>query len=153
LFRQAVYYESVNYLKLSTYRAGLLQARAYRNLSAFMTVTLAPHGLAITEWAMLGLLKENDSLRPNELSDQLGVKSPLISRHIKLLSDRGWIERIEMEGDARGATIHLTDEGRQTVDSVEGELRGQMRKFLKGISLRQLAAYLAVLEKLAERSV
>ena len=143
----------MNYLKLTTYRAGLLQAKAYRNLSAFMTVTLAPYGLAITEWALLGLLREDGSQRPTELSEQLGVTTPLTSRHIKRLNDLGWIERVELEHDARGAIVHITDSGRELVDKLESELRRQMRLYLKGISLRQLATYLSVLEQLANRSL
>ena len=143
----------MNYLKLTTYRAGLLQARAYRNLSNFMAITLRPHGLAVTEWAMLGLLNESKGLRPGELSEELGVTKPLASRHIKRLCDEGWMERNDHDLDARGALVCLTPAGKQLVADVEKRLRHEMRSYLNGISLRQLTSYLAVLEQLAQRDI
>jgi DNA-binding MarR family transcriptional regulator len=131
----------------------MLQAKAYRNLSSFMTRSLAPHSLAVTEWAMLGLLRDSGSTRPTDLSEELGVSNPLTSRHIKRLGDLGWISRIEHEDDARGVLIALTPEGTAMVDKVESELRHEMRLYMKGISLRQLAAYLSVLEQLSKRSL
>jgi MarR family transcriptional regulator for hemolysin len=142
----------VNYLRLTTYRAGLLQARAYRNLSNFMSIALSPYDIVLMEWALLGVLKEAGEMRPSAISDELGVKNPLTSRHLKRLAEFGYIERNEMDDDARGAMVHLTPIGKELVETIEHKLRGEMRDYLKGISLRQLASYLSVLEKLAVKN-
>ena len=102
---------------------------------------------------MLGLLRDSGSTRPTDLSEELGVSNPLTSRHIKRLGDLGLLTRIEHEDDARGVLIALTTTGIRMVETVETELRHEMRRFMKGISLRQLASYLSVLEQLSKRSI
>ena len=132
-----------------TYQAGLLQAKAYRALTNFMSCELAAFDLSLPDWAMLGLMTENHHIRPSELAHELGVKPPVVTANLKRLESAGLVERRVHDSDSRVYEVSLTVAGRKRVDSVEASLRETMGGFLKGIKNSELINYLNVLNKLA----
>ena len=63
-----------------TYRAGLLQARAYRKLTVFLSAKLKEWDVSLPEWALLGLLYEANGMRLQEVADMLDVEPPFATR-------------------------------------------------------------------------
>jgi DNA-binding MarR family transcriptional regulator len=139
-------------VRLRTYQAGLLQAKAHRVLTSYMTEALAPYGISLPEWALLGLLKDHKVLRPSEIADHLGVKPPVATAHLKRLDSAGLIHRNQPADDSRVVEISLTPEGIRKVDTIESRLRVDLRGFLKGIKVADLITYIRVLAKLADKS-
>lgn len=45
--------------------------------------------------------------RTNELADDVGVSVPAVSRHLRLLRDRGLVDRTDVDGDGRGRQYEL----------------------------------------------
>jgi DNA-binding MarR family transcriptional regulator len=140
-----------NKVRIRTYKAGLLQAKAYRALTNFMTSELAPYEISLPEWALLGLLHEHKIMRPSELSQAMGVKPPVVTANLKRLEVGGIIAR-EIDGDdSRVYTIKLTPGGEVRVETIEKSLRVSMREYFKDIKIVDLITYINVLNKLANK--
>lgn len=45
--------------------------------------------------------------RTNELAASIGVSVPAVSRHLRVLRERGLVERVDVEGDGRGRQYQL----------------------------------------------
>ena len=140
-----------NSLRLRTYEAGLLQAKAHRNLTNFMSAALEPHGVSLPQWALLGLISEQGELRPTTIAQHLGVKPPVATALLRELKKMGLIIREKSTADNRSIVVHLTNEGSAKVSTVETELRGAMKQYLKGIKIRELNTYIDVLTKIAAK--
>jgi DNA-binding MarR family transcriptional regulator len=140
-----------NRIRFRTYQAGLMQAKAYRALTNYMTISLAPHDLSLPEWALLGLLRDHGKMRPSDLSDHLGVKRPVVTASLKRLESLDMVERHPDKDDSRVVDIALSQHGQVQVDSIEKILRVEMRAYLKDIKFTDLLIYISVLNKLADK--
>jgi DNA-binding MarR family transcriptional regulator len=134
----------------TTYAAGLLQAKAYRILKQRTTELLAPAGISTIEWAFLGLLIDNDSLRAQEAAYELGVEAPFVTVMAANLSKKGFVSIAKDADDSRAKNISLTATGKRFVAKTETELRAGMRGLVSGASPNDLLGYLAVLECIVE---
>lgn len=129
----------------TTYRVGLLQAKAYRTLKHATGEVLDEHGISTVEWAFLGLLYEQ-SMSPSSAARELGVEAPFITEMVGKLKKKAYVLEERDEKDSRRKTLRLSDEGRAFVTRMESVLRMRMRPLVSGASTRDLLGYLAVLE-------
>lgn len=133
----------------TTYKVGLLQAKAYRLLKAHTARGLSDHGASTIEWAFLGLLYDmKEGVRSSVLARELGVEAPFISNLSASLQFKGMVESVMDENDSRGRIVRLTQEGIVFVEKVEQEMQAHMRPLLKDISICDLVSYISVLETL-----
>lgn len=138
-------------IPVTTYRAGILQSRAYRALGVFMNKALAKYELSMSQWAALGILYDENECRPFEIAKTLAIKPPVATRLLNSLVDKGLATRSPHADDNRGAVIQITLQGSDLVTLVEQELRSEMRKFLSDISNTELIRYIHTLSKLATK--
>lgn len=141
--------KKVSNLPLTTYQAGLLQSRAYRKLSVFLTDALKEYNLSMPEWAFLGLVFDHKKIRMRVLAALLDVEPPFATKLSRSLEAKKLITRRSDEHDNRVRWIALTPEGTKLVKRVEGNLRREMRSYLKTVSIRELVIYLHVLAKIS----
>ncbi len=59
--------------------------------------------------------------RTNELAESVGISVPAVSRHLRVLRDRGLVVRVDVEGDGRGRRYELAPE---CLDSLASWLGG-----------------------------
>lgn len=139
----------------STYRTGILQAKAYRNLRHFMHRTLKKHALSSTEWSILGVVSDetrNGGVRVGEVAAMLDVEPSFITNTVKKLSQQGYITFAKHEDDGRVKILLGTDRAHLTVVEIERYLRQEMRKWMSDIPPEQLIQYINVLEKISQKS-
>jgi len=86
--------------------------------------TLAPFrreldkvGLTAQQWRVIRALAEGDPRNAGELSEICVLMPPSLSRILKSLTERGYIERM-MDDDARRRRVRLTDKGREKYDEM-----------------------------------
>jgi MarR family transcriptional regulator for hemolysin len=137
-------------LSLATYQAGLVQSRAYRALNKAYAEVLAVHSLSMTQWGLLGLLLHRDSVTHVEISTIFDVTPTMATKLVTSLEKQKWVKRQAHANDSRIKEVVLTSEGRTLVRSIEPRLRTKMGELLKGVSRKEMAAYLGVLAYLAE---
>ncbi|QKG24561.1 MarR family winged helix-turn-helix transcriptional regulator [Actinomadura verrucosospora] len=94
------------YLAMST----RLAARMNRDLQA-------GSGLSLPDYDVLVQLTDRPGgrARAGELAESLQWERSRLSHHITRMRKRGLVSREEVEGDARGAYIVLTEEGRRAI--------------------------------------
>lgn len=71
-----------------------------------------PRGLSPTQGQILAALVASP-LRPSSLSERLAVSPPTISDSVRVLVDKGLLERERDHQDARATVLRLTDAGRE----------------------------------------
>lgn len=137
----------------TTYRVGLLQAKAYRILKNHTDKGLEPYGLSTVEWALLGLLHDNlTGMKPSVLALELGVEAPFVTSLVTPLIKKGLVDSRRDEKDTRSKSIYLTAKGVTKVESIEKELRSFMKPLLGGSNIGDLLSYVTVLETIIENS-
>lgn len=136
-------------IDLATYEAGMLQAAAYRNLMSFMTEALVSVGLTVSEWAVLGVLMTQGDTRPSDIASIMDVKTPMATRLVRSLAEKGFVTEKAVELDQRGKMIAMTQNGRDVIMNYESTIRANMREFMSGVDRQDLIGYLRVIEYLA----
>jgi DNA-binding MarR family transcriptional regulator len=138
-------------IELATYEAGMLQGAAYRNLMSFMTEALGGTGLTVSEWSVLGILMTRGEARPSDIANIMDVKTPMATRLVRSLLEKGLITEKPVSDDQRGKMIVMTKKGRGVLDDYETTMRSALREYLSGVERRDLIGYLRVLEYLAHQ--
>lgn len=138
-------------LSQPTYKAGLLQSKAYRVLSDFLTGQLKAYNITLSEWKLLGHLFEAESMTPSDIGELLSVRMPICTRLLNSLQHKGLISRRQDETDNRVNYADITIDGQRLVTRIEGQLRHEMEQFLSDIPRQDLEAYVRVLARLAHK--
>ena len=74
----------------------------------------AGFSLSLSEMFALIALTDAASMSQQELAEQLHLEKSTVSRLIKHLEHRGWVQRVRDFHDTRIFRLHLSDAGRQT---------------------------------------
>ncbi len=138
---------------LSTYKTGLLQAKAYRSLKQITSKALLPYKLSPLEWALLGLLFDSrDGFKLVEIAELLGVESPFVTVLIDGLETKELVRRTVKAEDKRAKMITLTQKGIDLIPVIEKDLLTQTKVLLKGTRMNEVLSYIKVLSKIVENS-
>jgi DNA-binding MarR family transcriptional regulator len=140
--------------EFTTYQAGVLQARAYRNLREFMASELKQYGYTMMEWSLVGLVYDytaEGGARVSQLAKLLDVETSLVTNMLNVLEGKGLIERIVDEKDKRARRVISTRKSEADVKKIEKVLRKDMKTWMGVVSPRQLLGYVKTLQKLAQK--
>lgn len=132
----------------TTYRVGLLQAKAYRILKQRTAVVLEQFGISTIEWAFLGLLSDEGGLRYKDAAFVLGVEPPFVTTMVMHLVEAELVHITKSASDSRVKTLSLTTSGEVFVKSTEALVRAHMKHLVQGASPGDLLGYLAVMERI-----
>lgn len=83
--------------------------RAFRRA---LQLRLAAHDVPFGHWAFLRILWERDGLTQKELSEQAGVMEPTTFAAMKVMQERGYIERRQLPTNRKNIYVYLTRSGR-----------------------------------------
>jgi MarR family transcriptional regulator for hemolysin len=131
----------------STYKTGLLQAKAYRALKQRTAELLKPFDLSTMEWVVLGSLSEmHDGLTHTQIAELVGVETPFATNLVTALEEKKLVKRKLNPKDKRYKIVMLVPSARSTVATIEKQLRAEMKPLLKGYSLTDIVGYMNVLK-------
>jgi len=88
------------------------------------------------------LLVSNAPERANHLARQAAVSRPSLTGVLDGLEARGWIARQEVDGDRRGVSLGLTDDGRRALDEACDAVGGRLAQVLDHVPPDRRAAAL-----------
>lgn len=88
-------------------------------------------GFSLTRYEMLMFLKEKGSCSQNQIQTELKIDSAAITRHLKILEQKGYVLRERNAENNREVFVRLTDKAIQELDAC-GKEQDQDRM---GISL------------------
>ena len=123
----------------------LLAAAGQQAMSAFRS-RLEPLGIHPRAYAVLWAVSEGSDPSQRELSRALGLPPSRMVGLLDGLEDDGLIERVPDPGDRRTHRVRLTDHGRRTVTTLDGEASALDAAMMADLSeedqdrLRQLLA-------------
>jgi DNA-binding MarR family transcriptional regulator len=90
------------------------------------------------------------SLRQSELVERLGLAKSTVSRLIDNLEGRGFVQRLDVPGDARGVTVELSRSGRAAAERLARARAERMRTLLDAVPVDRRVDVVAALEILEE---
>ena len=77
-------------------------------------------------------------LRLKECSASLGVSKPTVTKIVDNLEKDGFVTRIKEGEDRRNYYVHLTDEGRKRLESLNYQLEEVFRKATDGLAVEDV---------------
>lgn len=120
-----------------------------RGMRTRLSHGLAESGLYPGQDGVIQLLSVEDGLTPGALAQRLGVKAPTMTRTIGRMEAQGFVFRRADDRDARLTKVHLTEEGRNTVERIAGATAECEQEAVRGLSnkeLRTLVKLLAIVD-------
>lgn len=139
--------------ELSTYRAGVYQAKAYRAFKNMKNATLKASSLTMMQWVVLGYIYDagETGVRITTLAKDIDTTQAFITTTVNALEDKGFVTRTTDIGDSRAKKVILQPAKYEVVEAIEQTLRQQLRAELYArISREELATYLRVVEKFSQ---
>ena len=139
--------------EITTYQAGVYQARAFRALKQIKNGVLEPYGLTMMQYSALGLIKDAGSsgIRTTALAEQLDTTQSFITNIVNFLEAKRLVRRKADARDSRAHSIIFNKMYEKTVKEIEDKLRKELReKLYKQITPEELKIYINVLVKFAE---
>lgn len=110
---------------------------AYNDMSRHLAQALerqfASAGLSSSDFELLTVLSRapDQHLRARDLGRLVRWDRSRISHQLRRMEQRGLVRRENCADDARGVTVHLTDEGREALEAVQpGHVDAVRRLFL-----------------------
>jgi DNA-binding MarR family transcriptional regulator len=126
----------------------LLQAHA--TLMRRLEVELAQEtGLALADFDVLAQLADaGGELRMSELAGRALISRSGMTRRVARLVGEGLVRRANVDGDARGVVVALTDAGvARLAETAPVHLRGVSELFVAHLNQRELAVLKSALDK------
>src|SRR5947209_15409325 len=119
--------------------------RTARLMTQFYDGCLAESGMEAAQFALLMTLDAAEDKGQAALGQMLGMDKTTLSRNLKLLREKGWVESVAGE-DARRRSVSLTAEGRTRLREAKPAWRRAGEMFREGMSEREWAAMWSSLE-------
>ena len=113
-----------------------------------LAARLLAHGFYAGQDQIMIALDREDGQTPGQLAVKLGVRPPTVTKTINRLQSQGYVEKRASDTDARLANVHLTDEGRGAIRSIEKAVRKTEKQALKGIDKKEQKTLLKLLGRI-----
>ena len=95
--------------------------RLARSWRSHLDEKMRPHGLTQARWAvMMHLRRGGDGFQQKTLASFVGIEGPTLVHILDKLEKQALIERRQDTVDRRGKTVHLTAEGLQILEVLDG---------------------------------
>jgi MarR family transcriptional regulator, organic hydroperoxide resistance regulator len=126
--------------------------RVYQRTRSEMYRIFAEHGEDVTpeQWMILIRLWERDGISQNEVSELTLRDAPTISRTLRGMERRGYVERHASEADGRVQLVRLTRRGKALKRKLVPLVRGLVDRTVRGIDRADLAHFRRTLERMYE---
>lgn len=131
-------------------RLGYRVSRLSRILQGRLEEILAEHGLTRLMWCVMIGVGEEDVRTPSDLADYVGVTRPTMSRLLRVLEKKGYLQRQPGSGpDGRAVEIELTGDGMRIVRNTRGPVNAMNEHFTGKLAPEQFAVLMEALDLLA----
>lgn len=128
-----------------TYNAGLLQGKAYRVISTYISEILLPYNISLPEWKLLGQLAERGNMKLAKIAALLCVEAPLVTSLVNSLEKKGLVKRTNDPQDRRAKVLEGTPKAMKMLDAIEPKVNARLRILMHGVTEEELTTYLKVL--------
>lgn len=138
---------------LSTYQAGILQAKAYRSLHALLGNLLQEYDLTMMQWAVLGVIYDagEQGIQGRDIATEIDTTDAFVTRNVHELIARGMVIQASDTTDLRAKILRVNPEYVRTVELIELGLQRDVSHAV-GIVLspREVGLYIKLIRKLSK---
>lgn len=122
-------------------------ARTYTILSDQLDRVLKPHGLSLTQYNILRMLRGagRDGLCRNEIGRRLITRMPDVTRLLNRMEEAGLVTRIRSSEDRRLLNTILTKKAVQLVNSLDTQVAKEHKRSLGHMTSLQLSSLVDLL--------
>nr|WP_099092806.1 MarR family transcriptional regulator [Bacillus weihaiensis] len=129
------------------YEMEALMRHVYKKLRQEMN-TVYENELSRNEFFILKTLFETGSKKASDLSKLLNVSASHITAVTDVLIEKEWIERVRSDKDRRIVDIHLTEEGKKTLELFEKKKTNFLLNKFENLNDEEIESFIQVLKKL-----
>jgi DNA-binding MarR family transcriptional regulator len=109
-------------------------------------------GLSRDEWRVLAALSEGGTLKTGAVIDTAALDKMQVSRAVKGLQERGYLERMPDPQDGRGWLLRLTASGRDLFQKIAPMVQAREAFLLEALSSEEQAVLDCAINRLAEQA-
>jgi DNA-binding MarR family transcriptional regulator len=110
-------------------------------IRAHLDDLLGPSGITALQYTALTVLRRRDGLAAAELARNSFVTPQSMADLIRVLEQRGWIQRRRDEGNRRRLLISLTPAGRELLAEYDGKVQALEEEMLAPLSRAEQDAF------------
>ncbi|WP_342304329.1 MarR family transcriptional regulator [Methanolobus sp. ZRKC5] len=131
---------------------GALISITYRSNFVRLNTRMKELGLSGGQFSVLMVLSHNQGVTQDTLAWRLLLDKGGIARAVKVLEDKGFIERITDENDRRAVHIYLTESGERIIPEVIRIDQEMEQIIFSGFTEKEKTQIKALLLKMAQNS-
>ncbi|WP_137131494.1 MarR family transcriptional regulator [Rhizobium sp. FY34] len=122
--------------------------QAARSLRTVLSRNLADAGLYAGQDGVILQLAQEPGQTPGQLAQRLGVKAPTMTRTVGRMEAQGFLERRPDASDARLIKIYLSENGRQSVERINGAITESSEQAIRDFSDKEVRTLVKLLKAL-----
>lgn len=127
-----------------------LLAQASQLISAEFHAVVQAQGLAIAEWRVLASLADERDVTTGRLAQLVLGKQPTVTRQLDRMQAKGFVERLDGDGDRRVTLVRITPIGREVVNRLIPLAREHENRVLAPFGLKTAEDLKDLLRRLIE---
>ncbi|WP_261591458.1 MarR family winged helix-turn-helix transcriptional regulator [Pseudoalteromonas holothuriae] len=138
-------------LKIDEFLPYRLVKLANKVSSAFSKVYFEEAGLTVPQWRAIAHLAQQESCSAKQLCDLAEIDKSTMSRAVKQLTDKNWIELCADPNDKRAKRLSLTKEGEALYAQLSPKALAWENNLLAELSEQERKALVSVMNKLEKQ--
>ncbi|MGB4758464.1 MAG: MarR family transcriptional regulator [Candidatus Saccharimonadales bacterium] len=141
-------HKSFDIAAVTTYRSGVLQARAWRTIKRLTDDWLREYGITTAQWVVIGMVHDSgkQGIRITDLAKQTDTTLSFLTHTVNLLESKSILTRVEHASDSRAKMVRMADHYTKTCKQIEAELSEKLAATLYSkVSKADLHTYVKVL--------
>jgi DNA-binding MarR family transcriptional regulator len=125
--------------------------RASRVMTRYYDSVLAPSGLGINQFTLLGYLRSHGPMQLSRLADLLAMDRATVGHNVRPLERDGLLELVRDTKDARVKVVALTSKGGAKLDEIRPLWEAAQKTFEDIVGSDQAASIRSVMDAISER--
>jgi DNA-binding MarR family transcriptional regulator len=127
--------------------------RASRTITRYYDNCLAPSGLGVNQFTLLGYLNSRGPMPMHRLADLLAMDRATIGHNVRPLERDGLLELTQGKEDRRVRLAAITAKGRERLDAARPLWAEAQRAFEAGFGVEEAEAIRRLMDAVADRSI
>jgi len=127
-----------------------LLAQASQLISGEFHRVVTAQGFTVSEWRVLATLAGNEPLSIGRLAQITTIKQPTVTRLLDRMTAKGYVERLENDGDRRITLVQITPTGTRMVSRLIPLAREHEQRVLEPFGLQRAEDLKSTLRSIVE---
>lgn len=117
--------------------------------------TVSEHCLTKVQGMIVGFLdsRKHEDVFQKDIEIQFSMRRSTTSKMLKSMEEKGVIERISIEQDARVKKLQLSEKGKSMVDEVNSERQRIEKMLAEGLSDEEVQQFFEIIYKMQQNMV